>query len=339
MARKRTIEEVDNITDLEKPMLNTSLHGAITSLSPIKKGRKSLFFDGMLADDTSKVQVVGYEAHQQKRLNKLYQNNVPIQLVDSEVKKAQHGQGYEVLLKSSTQIKESPKKLDVSSLKDDATDISKPISLEELQAIDNYEKITVLVKAMSTNPPDTVNDIPHQDVFVADHTGTVRVSLWGDSINSIQQNTSYQLSNFTVREYHSKKYLNMSKQDSLIEIAPDIGTVIEATPEEEETTIDSVQIVGVPLLDMYKACLQCKARVEPMTPPLGKCTKANCDMVQCYDLCTDQITAKLLILYKPDEKQTKYIQCHIFGQLVHQLLRLSPEGTITARALLPLSNP
>ena len=288
----------------------------------------------MLADNTSKVRVVGFEVHQQKKLNELYQNNVPIQLVDCEVKKARHGQGYEVLLKSSTQIKESPKKLDALSLKDDATDTSKPISLEELQAIDNYEKITVLVKAMSTNPPDTVNDIPHQDAFVADHTGTVRVSLWGDSINSIQQNTSYQLSNFAVREYHSKKYLNMSKQDSLIEIAPDIGTVIEATQEEEETTIDSVQIVGVPLLDMYKACLQCKARVEPMTKPLGKCTKADCDMVQRYDLCTDQITAKLLLLYNPDEKQTKYIQCHIFGQLVHQLLRLSPKGTITARAIL-----
>ena len=63
----------------------------------------------------------------------------------------------------------------------------------------------------------------------------------------------------------------MTKLDSFIEIAPDIGTIVEATPEEEETTIDSVQIVGVPLLDVCKACLQCKARVEPMTSPHGKC--------------------------------------------------------------------
>ena len=63
----------------------------------------------------------------------------------------------------------------------------------------------------------------------------------------------------------------MTKLDSFIEIAPDIGTIVEATPEEEETTIDSIQIVGVPLLDVCKACLQRKARVEPMTPPHGKC--------------------------------------------------------------------
>jgi len=76
MVRKQTIKEADNITDLEKPMLNTSLHGAITSLSPIKKGWKPLFFDRMLEDDTSKVRVVGFEADLQKKLNELYQKMV-----------------------------------------------------------------------------------------------------------------------------------------------------------------------------------------------------------------------------------------------------------------------
>ena len=74
--------------------------------------------------------------------------------------------GLRSFAQSSTQINKSLKKLDVSRLKDDATDTSKPISLEELQAIDNSEKVNVLVKAISTNPPNTANDIPHQDVFL-----------------------------------------------------------------------------------------------------------------------------------------------------------------------------
>ena len=82
-------------------MLNTSRHGAITSLSPIMKGWKSLFFDRMLADNTSKVRVVGFEVLQQKKPNELYQKNGPIQLVDCEVKKTPHGQGYEVLLRAA----------------------------------------------------------------------------------------------------------------------------------------------------------------------------------------------------------------------------------------------
>ena len=34
------------------------------------------------------------------------------------------------------------------------------------------------------------------------------------------------------------------------------------------------------LVDIYKSCLLCKARIEPTTPPLGKCSKADCAMIQ-----------------------------------------------------------
>ena len=36
----------------------------------------------------------------------------------------------------------------------------------------------------------------------------------------------------------------------------------------ETRVLQNVQIVGVPQLHSYNACLQCKARVEPLTPPL-----------------------------------------------------------------------
>ena len=36
--------------------------------------------------------------------------------------------------------------------------------------------------------------------------------------------------------------------------------------EEKITTIKNVLIAGISVLDMYKACLQCKARVEPCIP-------------------------------------------------------------------------
>ena len=76
----------------------------------------------------------------------------------------------------------------------------------------------------------------------------------------------------------------------------DLGNVSEAPPDEEDTTtIQNVLIVGVPSLDIYKACLLCKARVEPLSPPMGKCSKQDCNMIQRYDLCTDQATARLLL--------------------------------------------
>ena len=56
--------------------------------------------------------------------------------------------------------------------------------------------------------------------------------------------------------------------------------------------IRNVIIIGVPHLDKYKACLQCKARVEPLNTPLCRCSKVDCMMMQRYDLCGKHTTAK-----------------------------------------------
>ena len=53
----------------------------------------------------------------------------------------------------------------------------------------------------------------------------------------------------------------------------DIENIVQPQPSDEITTIHNVQVIGVLKLDSYKCCLQCKAWIEPMTPPLRKCTK------------------------------------------------------------------
>ena len=66
MAKKRTYKEIDHIDDVAGPATNATIHGAITALSPVKRGRNSIFFDEMLADDTSTIRLVGFAAAQQK---------------------------------------------------------------------------------------------------------------------------------------------------------------------------------------------------------------------------------------------------------------------------------
>ena len=58
------------------------------------------------------------------------------------------------------------------------------------------------------------------------------------------------------------------------------NTVTPPETDEEYTTIHHVQIIGISHLDTYKSCIQCKARVEPQTPPLAKCTNEDCLMIQ-----------------------------------------------------------
>ena len=88
-----------------------------------------MFFDGLLEDETSQIRLVGFQGMQQRKLNEYHQKNIPVAVENCEVKAARQGEGYEVMLKTSTLIKESPKKLDVASLMADIATASKTITL------------------------------------------------------------------------------------------------------------------------------------------------------------------------------------------------------------------
>ena len=66
---KRSYDEIENINDVDGPMSSTSIHGAVVTLSPVKKGRKPMFFDGLLADESSQIRLVGFQGMQQRKLN------------------------------------------------------------------------------------------------------------------------------------------------------------------------------------------------------------------------------------------------------------------------------
>jgi hypothetical protein len=59
-------------------------------------------------------------------------------------------------------------------------------------------------------------------------------------------------------------------------------------------------------------------------------------MNQQYDLCTDQATAKLLLMYKSSDGQQNYITWYAFDQLVMELVDLSSANDITSKELLNL---
>lgn len=187
------------------------------------------------------------------------------------------------------------------------------------------------MKVIKVSPSETIGQLPHQDIVIADATGTIRVSLWGPTINKMIEGESYRFKDFTVRLFRFKKYLNQSKNQSHIERIDDVGAVAqEVNEEDDDSMIRDVKIIGVPSLDIYKACLLCKAWIEPMTPPLGKCSKADCEMIQRYDMCPEQASAKLLLQYKPgDDDQMKLIQLNAYNNLLFELANLKQGANIS----------
>ena len=122
-----------------------------------------------------------------------------------------------------------------------------------------------------------------------------------------------------VREYNSLKYLSMPREGGTI-LTDDIGDV-EEIPSESESEFQQLfllnaQIIGVPSLDSYKACIRCKARVEPQSPPLGRCSKTVCAMLQRYDFCSEQLSAKIIFQHGIEGRMESL---HAFGRTVTDL--------------------
>ena len=70
---KRTFAEVDNFDEVDKVIPSASVHGVLTSISPVKKGRKQNYFEGKLSDGSSKLQFVGFDTKQQKKCRTCFQ--------------------------------------------------------------------------------------------------------------------------------------------------------------------------------------------------------------------------------------------------------------------------
>ena len=102
-----------------------------------------------------------------------------------------------------------------------------------------------------------------------------------------------------------------------IVMTDDIGVVaVTSDTQNEEMTLYNAVIIGVSHLDAHRACLQCKTRVEPLTPPFGRCSKPECKMLH---LCVNHTTAKLMLMHQV-EGQNKVIQVHAFGKYLEQIV-------------------
>ena len=157
-----------------------------------------------------------------------------------------------------------------------STPKSKAVTLDALPTLSQYEKISVNVKILQLYNTEEIgaDRKVKREASIADHTAATRVVLWEEHVQALEKGKSYHLKIFHIKEFQSRKHLSMPKNDFKIIQTDNIeNTVDPPTDDDKHTTIKNVQVIGVHQLDSYKCCLQCKAWVEPLTPPLEKCTR------------------------------------------------------------------
>lgn len=69
--------------------------------------------------------------------------------------------------------------------------------------------MSVAIKAIKVTQPELVSDKTKQDVYVADATGSIRLTLWQEDINKLDVNQSYLLKNVNVSIKSSSTSLSL----------------------------------------------------------------------------------------------------------------------------------
>lgn len=135
------------------------------------------------------------------------------------------------MIKKNTEVEKSLSKFDVSTL---VCAPSNKIALDQLQQLQNYQRVTVTVKVVSLKEKEEAKDgLTKQDCVISDATGAATTTVWEKNVGALE-GSSYKLSGMMVHMFSGRKYLSiaMPKENCEIATIDDIGVVKEESVDD-----------------------------------------------------------------------------------------------------------
>ena len=299
MTKRSLEQEFLSVSSIEGPAQHAKVHGIIAAVTPMKKSKLNTcdYFEGKITDGQQCIRFVGFDKVIQQKFSTSYEKAEPVSLSNCELKRSSHSGDIQIMVKKYTSIDKSAAKFCKSDVDEIKSKLScKEITLGQLNQLDEFEKVTVNVKAIHVGSKVQVaGNKMKQDVSIGDSTATSKLILWGEDVGTIVEGKSYKLSNMLTRIYHDKHYLSKPKDCTIVELS-DIEDVEDLEYEESDLhVLDHAEVIGVPRLNTYHNCIACKSRVVPVesNKKLGQCFK--CGMMQRITKCEIEVSGMLTL--------------------------------------------
>ena len=127
---------------------------------------------------------------------------------------------------------------------------------------------------------------------VEDETGSCRLVVWEEDVNSLEEGKSYCLVNVGVRKYEVSEYLSFSSRSS-VKVIDDLEEVNEEDIVGDNGLFIKGDISAVLSSTEYLSCRFCRSKIVPDDEILGECSK--CCALMKVSTCEKTKSAKVVV--------------------------------------------
>ena len=166
-------------------------------------------------------------------------------------------------------------------------DIPDTLDINSLANVAAEQLVSFKGKVMNLTGPKTFQtqkgNFRKQEGFVIDQTASMRIVLWGDYVNELHEDATYNFTGLQLKQVDAEKYVNTPKgnyfkyEETTAFEEPLPGIQDLSMMRNIDITVD---IIGVTSVTKYHACRACNRKLSMLndSTKVGTCT--HCKMMQ-----------------------------------------------------------
>lgn len=281
------------------------VHGIPVNVSPAQESRRTkgvYFFEARLSDGRKCARVVSFDVAHRAAMKKAEEEQTVIALSNSNVKKSTYSSELEVHLHKRSKVTSSPLKMSLGDA-DAVVQSTKTVKVADIGLLKVKQDVELMCKVVKVNDVSSVKrsgdgkELKKQEVMVGDETGTCRLVLWEDDVDSLEEGKTYRLIDVGVRSFDGMKYLCYTAKSEKEEAVKDLDVNEELVGGEDSEDVGrsiSGEVTAVISTAEYYSCKFCCSKVElEEDGVVGECTK--CGAVLKVSRCNKMKSAKFVV--------------------------------------------
>jgi len=271
-------EEVSN-QELE----NGIARGYIHNVSPLRNNNS--YFDFEVQTKYKTIRAVCFSPKKRKLIDTHSKNETPVELKKCCLETKYNSE--DLVLNDYVQIKEFPE-VDFQKKQ-----LPTNFTISTLKSVSVGQLVTIKAKVVAKSPAQQITSYSGQlslvEAQVIDYTGCIKVVLWEEFQNNVEQEKTYIFNTLRLKKNCSSNeiYLNTAKGDKTT-ITPtepfQVPLAIPVSMYESNTPTREAEILAVEKLNSYFSCFKCQRKVQ--TAPHSSIVKcSNCNIHQKTKAC------------------------------------------------------